>query len=213
MLRTTYHVEVEEVNFTHGLPAWMAESLSGSSTTKTFDYTNPYGSHYAMSAKGKAGDGAVLTGSPLSTSVVKVLEIEAIGVTVTGPAELSLGATSPGGAGIQLDALSIDTGADHSGRVRLLIRDGTAEGETTLFAAGRDIHLAGSATVIDDLDLAVIIDSEAKTAQAHLGYSYVSCGPEGFPVNQILAPTLKAALVVDGEAEVKVRRLTIGTYS
>ena len=215
MLRTTYHMEVEEVNFTHGLPAWMTEALTGSSTASSFDYTDPYGSHYAMTAKGNAGDGVTLTGSPMSTSVVKVLELEAIGVTVAGPCELILGLTSQpdGTAGIQLEAVPADAGVDYAGRVRLLLQDGASEGETTLFAEGRDIHLAESATVIEDLDLAVTVNCETKTAQAHLGYSYVSCGPEGFPVGQVLAPTVNAALVADGEASVKVRRMRIGTYT
>ncbi len=217
MLRTTYHVEIEEINFTHGLPAWMTESPTGPSTASTHDYTDPYGSHYAVTPRGKAGDGVTLTGAPMSTSVVKVLELEAIGVTATGPAELSLGLSSQpdGAARIQLDAVPADAGAGPAGRVRLLLQDGTAEGETTLFAAGSEgTHRpSDSGTVIEDVDLAVIVNSETKTAQAHLGYSYVSCGPEGFPVGQVLVPMVKAALVTDGEASVKVRRLTIGTYT
>ena len=41
LLRTTYHAEVEEVNFTHGLPAWMTQALTGLSTASTHDYTDP----------------------------------------------------------------------------------------------------------------------------------------------------------------------------
>ena len=57
LLRTTYHAEVEEVNFTHGLPAWMTQALTGLSTASTHDYTDPYGSHYAMIAEGKSRRG------------------------------------------------------------------------------------------------------------------------------------------------------------
>ena len=217
LLRTTYHVEIEEINFTHGLPVWMTESSTGPSTASTHDYTDPYGSHYAMSPRGKVGDGVMLAGSPMSTSVVKVLELEAIGVTATGPAELSLGLVSQPdeAAGIRLDAVPADAGVSPAGRVRLLLQDGSSGGETTLFAAGSEgTHRpSDSGTVIEDLDLAVIVNCEARTAQAHLGYSYVSCGPEGFPVGQVLAPMVKAALVADGEASVKVRRVRIGIYS
>ena len=215
LLRTTYHAEVEEVNFTHGLPAWMTESLTGSSTASTHDYTDPYGSHYAMIARGKTGDGVTLTGSPLSTSVVKVMELEAIGVTVDGPAELSLGLVSPndGAAGIQLDAVPIDAGVAQAGRVRLLLRDGSSEGKRTLFAEGNDGQILDGGTVIDDIDLGVIVNTETKSAQAHLGYSYVSCGPDGFPTGQVFAPGIRTALVADGEASAKVRRVTIGIYT
>lgn len=217
MLRTTYHVEIDEVNFTHGVPAWMTELPTGQSTASTHDYTDSYGSHYAMTPRGKAGDGITLSGSPLSTSVVKVLEIEAVGVTATGPVELALGlvSRSDGTAGVRLEALPADAGVDRAGQVRLRFEDGTAEGETILFAAGPEgTHRASDAgTVIEDLDLAVMVDTEAKTAQAHLGYSYVSCGPQGFPVGQVLVPAIRAALVADGEASVKLRRLTIGTYT
>ena len=156
LLRTTYHAEVEEVNFTHGLPAWMTQALTGLSTASTHDYTDPYGSHYAMIARGKAGEGVTLAGSPLSTSVVKVLELEAIGVTVDGPAELSLGLMSPndGVAGIQLEAVPIDAGVAQAGRVRLLLRDGSSEGKRTLFAEGNDGQILDGGTVIDDVDLA-----------------------------------------------------------
>ena len=215
LLRTTYHAEVEEVNFTHGLPAWMTQALTGLSTASTHDYTDPYGSHYAMIARGKAGEGVTLAGSPLSTSVVKVLELEAIGVTVDGPAELSLGLMSPndGVAGIQLEAVPIDAGVAQAGRVRLLLRDGSSEGKRTLFAEGNDGQILDGGTVIDDVDLAVIVNCETKTAQAHLGYSYVSCGPDGFPAGQVLAPGIRTALVADGEASAKVRRVTIGIYT
>jgi hypothetical protein len=215
LLRTTYHAEVEEVNFTHGLPVWMMESLTGSSTASAYDYTDPYGSHYAMIARGIAGDGVTLTGSPLSTSVVKVLELEAIGVTVDGPAELGLGLVSQvdGAVGIQLEAVPGDAGVGQAGRVELLLRDGSSEGKRTLFAEGSDGNLSDRGTVIEDLDLAVIVNCETKTAQAHLGYSYVSCGPEGFPAGQVLAPAIRTALVADGEASVKVRRMMIGIYT
>ena len=217
MLRTTYHVEIDEANFTHGLPAWLTESLTGSSTASTHDYTDPYGSHYAMAPRGKAGDGVMLAGSPMSTSVVKVVELEAIGVTATGPVELSLGLASPPdeAAGIRLAAVPADAGVAQAGRVRLLLQDGSSGGETTLFAAGSEgTHRpSDSGTVIEDLDLAVIVNCEARTAQAHLGYSYVSCGPEGFPVGQVLVPMIKAALVADGEASVKVRRMRMETYT
>ena len=215
LLRTTYHAEVEEVNFTHGLPAWMTQALTGLSTASTHDYTDPYGSHYAMIARGKAGEGVTLAGSPLSTSVVKVLELEAIGVTVDGPAGLRLGLVSPndGAAGIQLEAVPIDAGVAQAGRVELLLRDGSSEGKRTLFAEGGDGNLSDRGTVIEDLDLAVIVNCETKTAQAHLGYSYVSCGPDGFPAGQVLAPAIRTALVADGEASVKVRRMMLGIYT
>lgn len=217
MLRTTYHAEVEEVNFTHGLPAWMTESLTGSSTASSCNYTDPYGSHYAMAPRGQSGDGVRLGGTPLSTSVVKVLELEAIGVTATGPAELSLGFVSQpdGAAGIRLDAVPGNAGVASAGQVRLLLQDGAARGETTLFAAGSaGTHLRSDiGTAIEDLDLAVIVDCAKKTAQAHLGYSYVSCGPEGFPAGRMLVPMIRAALVEKGEALARVRRLTIGIYS
>jgi hypothetical protein len=217
MLRTTYHVEIEEINFTHGLPAWMTESPTGPSTASTHDYSDPYGSHYSMTPRGKAGDGVSLIGSPMSTSVVKVLEMEAIGVTAAGPVELSLGLASQldEAASIRLDAVPADSGVASAGQVRLVLQDGTSKGETTLFAAGS----AGThrptdiGTVIEDLDLAVIVDSEKKMAQAHLGYSYVSCGPQGFPVGQVLTPMVKAVLLAGGEASVKVRRVVIGTYT
>ena len=215
LLRTTYHAEVEEVNFTHGLPAWMTQALTGLSTASTHDYTDPYGSHYAMIARGKAGEGVTLAGSPLSTSVVKVLELEAIGVTVDGPAGLRLGLVSPndGAAGIQLESVPIDAGVAPAGRVRLVLRDGSSEGKRTLFAEGNDGQILDGGTVIDDIDLGVIVNCETKTAQAHLGYSYVSCGPDGFPAGQVLAPGIRTALVADGEASAKVRRVTIGIYT
>lgn len=215
LLRTTYHVEVEEVNFTHGLPDWLNETLTGSSTASTADYTDHYGSHYAMVARGRAGDGVTLRGAPLSTSVVKVLELEAVGVTVAGPAELTLGLISAtdGAEGIQLDAVPGDAGVAEEGRVRLLLRNGNSEGERVLFAEGGDGQISGDGTVIEDVDLAVIANSETGTAQAHLGYSYVSCGPEGFPADQVLTPIVRTALLADGEATAKVRRLTIGIYS
>ena len=214
LLRTTYHAEVEEVNFTHGLPAWMTQALTGLSTASTHDYTDPYGSHYAMIARGKTGEGVTLAGSPLSTSVVKVFELEAIGVTVDGPAKLSLGLVSPNnGAGIQLEAVPIDAGVAQAGSVRLLLRDGSSEGKRTLFAEGSGGQILDGGTVIDDIDLGVIVDSDAQTAQAHLGYSYVSCGPEGFPAGHVLAPAIRTALVTDGEASVKVRRMMIGIYT
>ena len=170
-----------------------------------------------MTPRGKAGEGVTLTGSPMSTSVVKVLELEAIGVTASGPVELSLGiASQPDeAASIRLDAVPADAGVASAGQVRLLLQDGTSESQTTLFAAGSEgTHRpSDSGTVIEDLDLAVIVDSEKKTAQAHLGYSYVSCGPDGFPVGQVLVPMLKAVLVADGEASVKVRRVIIGMYT
>ncbi|GEM_PF-2377919 len=215
ILRTTYHAEIDEINFTHGLPAWMTESLTGSSTTSTYDYTDPYGSNYEMVLKGKAGDGVTLSGSPMSTSVVKVLELEAIGVTVAGPAKLSLGLASQpyGAAGIHFDAIPGDAGVPQAGRVQLLLKNGEAEGERILFDEGSEEKISDSRTVIEDLDLAVIVNTEKKIAEAHLGYSYVSCGPDGFPAGKVLAPTLMATLVEDGEATVKVRRLKIGTYS
>lgn len=215
LLRTTYHVEVEEVNFTHGLPAWMSEALTGSSTASTQNYTDAYGSHYEMIAGGGAGDGVTLRGAPLSTSVVKVLELEAVGATVNGAAEFSLGLISAtdGVAGIHLDAVPGDAGVAEEGRVRLLLRDGNAEGNRILFAEGGDGQISGGGTVIEDVDLAVIANSETGTAQAHLGYSYVSCGPEGFPAGQVLAPAIRTALLADGEASAKVRRLTIGIYT
>ena len=119
LLRTTYHAEVEEVNFTHGLPDWLNETLTGSSTASTADYTDLYGSHYAMVARGRAGDGVTLRGAPLSTSVVKVLELEAVGVTVAGPAELTLGLGSypEGNSAIQLGAVPGDAGVAEEGRV------------------------------------------------------------------------------------------------
>lgn len=215
LLRTTYHAEVEEVNFTHGLPDWLNETLTGSSTASTADYTDLYGSHYAMVARGRAGDGVTLRGAPLSTSVVKVLELEAVGVTVAGPAELTLGLGShlDGNSAIQLGAVPGDAGVAEEGRVRLLLRDGNTDGERILFAEGGDGQISGDGTVIEDVDLAVIANSESRTAQAHLGYSYVSCGPEGFPADQVLAPVIRTALLADGEASAKVRRLTIGIYS
>lgn len=215
LLRTTYHVEIEEVTFTHGLPAWMTEGLTGSSTGTTHNYTAPYGSHYAMNAKGSVGNWATLSGTPFSTSVVKILELEAIGITLAGPAEITLGFAEPSdtSTGIRLEAVPADLGVAHAGRVRLVQQVGNKVGETTLFSEGKDKHLSDSATSIEDLDIAVIVDSEAKTSQAHLGYSYVSCGPEGFPVDQVLAPTLKANLLADGEATVKVRKVRIGTYT
>ncbi|MCE2440492.1 MAG: hypothetical protein J4F39_13830 [Candidatus Latescibacteria bacterium] len=215
LLRTTYHAEVEVVNFTHGLPAWMTQSLTGSSRASTYDYTDPYGSHYAMVPSGNAGEGVTLAGSPICMSVAKVLELEAVGVTVAGPTELTLGLVSPndGVAGIQLQAAPIDAGAAPAGRVRLLLRDGSSEGEQTLFAEGNDGQIHDGGTVIDDVDLGVIVDIDAKTAQAHLGYSYVSCGPEGFPDGQVLAPAIRTALVADGKASAKVRRMTIGIYT
>ena len=140
-----------------------------------------------MIARGKTGEGVTLAGSPLSTSVVKVFELEAIGVTVAGPAEFSLGLMSPNdvAAGIQLDAVPIDAGVAQAGRVRLLLRDGSSEGKRTLFAEGNDGQILDGGTVIDDLDLGVIVNCETKTARAHLGYSYVSCGPDGFPAGQV----------------------------
>ena len=215
LLRTTYHVEVEEINFTHGLPSWMTESTTGMSATSTHNDTDSYGSHYAMMAKGAAGDGVMLSGSPLSTSVVKVMELEAIGVTVEGPAKLSLGLASLSGgtAGIRLDAVPGDAGITQAGRVCLQLQDGVSEGETILFSEGSEEKISDSKTVIEDLDLAVIVNSDTKMVQAHLGYSYVSCGPEGFPLGQVLAPMIKAALVVDGEALTRVRRVKIGTYT
>ena len=215
LLRTTYHVEVEEVNFTHGLPDWLNETLTGSSTASTADYTDLYGSHYAMVARGRAGDGVTLRGAPLSTSVVKVLELEAVGVTVAGPAELTLGLGSypEGNSAIQLGAVPGDAGVAEEGRVRLLLRDGNSYGERVLFAEGGDGQISGDGTVIEDVDLAVIANSETGTAQAHLGYSYVSCGPDGFPADQVLAPAIRTTLLAEGEASAKVRRLTIGIYS
>lgn len=215
LLRTTYHVEVEEVNFTHGLPDWLSETLTGSSTASTADYTDLYGSHYAMVAMGRAGDGATLRGAPLSTSVVKVVELEATGVTVAGPAELTLGLGShpEGNSAILIGAVPGDAGVAEEGRVRLLLRDGNSEGERVLFAEGGDGQISGDGTVIEDVDLAVIANSESGTAQAHLGYSYVSCGPEGFPADRVLTPIVRTALLAEGEASAKVRRLTIGIYS
>ncbi len=215
LLRTTYHAEVEEVNFTHGLPAWMMQTLTGSSRAETCDYTDAYGSHYAMIARGNTGDGVTLSGSSLSMSVVKVVELVAVGVTVNGPAEFSLGFVSPtdNPAGIQLQAAPIEAGVAPAGRVRLLLRDGSSEGMQTLFAEGSDGQIGDGGTVIEDVDLGVIVDTEKKSAKAHLGYSYVSCGPEGFPVGQVLAPAIRTALIAKGEASTKVRRMTIGIYT
>lgn len=215
LLRTTYHAEVEEVNFTHGLPAWMKQSLTGSSSAATCDYTDAYGSHYAMIARGNAGAGVTLSGPCMSMTVVKVVELVAVGVTVAGPAEFSLGLVSPddGPAGIQLDAVPIDAGVAPAGRVRLVMRDGSSEGKQTLFAAGNDGQIQDGGTVIDDVDLGVIVNIEAKSARAHLGYSYVSCGPDGFPAGQVLAPAFRTALVANGEASARVRRMTIGIYT
>lgn len=215
LLRTTYHVEVEEVNFTHGLPDWLNETLTGSSTASTHNYTDVYGSHCEMIATGRAGDGVTLRGAPLSTSVVKVVELEAVGVTVKGAAELTLGLGSypEGNSAIQLGAVPGDAGVAEEGRVRLLLRDGNSDGERVLFAEGGDGQISGDGTVIEDVDLAVIANSETGTAQAHLGYSYVSCGPEGFPADQVLAPAIRTTLLAEGEASAKVRRLTIGIYS
>ena len=215
LLRTTYHAEVEEVNFTRGLPTWMTQSLTGSSGASTCDYTDHYGSHYAMIARRNTGDGVTLSGSSLSMSVVKVVELVAVGVTVNGPAEFSLGFVSPSDnpAGIQLDAVPIDAGAAPAGRVRLVMRDGSMEGEQTLFSEGSDGQISDGGTVIDDVDLGVIVNIEAKSAKAHLGYSYVSCGPQGFPTGQVLAPAIRTALVADGEASARVRRMTIGIYT
>lgn len=215
LLRTTYHVEVEEVNFTHGLPAWMMQTSTGSSGAETCDYTDPYGSHYGMIARGNTGDGVTLSGSSLSVSVVKVVELVAVGVTVNGPAEFSLGFVSPSDnpAGIQLEAVPVDAGVSPAGRVRLVMRDGSMEGEQTLFAEGGEGQIQDGGTVIDDVDLGVIVNIEAKSARAHLGYSYVSCGPQGFPSDQVLAPAIRTALLADGEASAKVRRVTIGIYS
>ena len=155
LLRTTYHAEVEEVNFTHGLPAWMMQTLTGSSRAETCDYTDAYGSHYTMIARGNTGDGVTLSGSSLSMSVVKVVELVAVGVTVNGPAEFSLGFVSPddGPAGIQLQAAPIEAGVAPAGRVRLLLRDGSSEGKQTLFAEGSDGQIGDGGTVIEDVDL------------------------------------------------------------
>ena len=215
LLRTTYHVEVEEVNFTHGLPDWLTATLTGSSTASTHNYTDVYGSHCEMIATGSVGDGVTLRGAPLSTSVVKVVELEAVGVTVKGAAELTLGLGSypEGNSAIQLGAVPGDAGVAEEGRVRLLLRDGNSDGERVLFAEGGDGQISGDGTVIEDVDLAVIANSETGTAQAHLGYSYVSCGPDGFPADQVLTPIVRTALLADGEATAKVRRLTIGIYS
>ncbi|MCY3765408.1 MAG: hypothetical protein OXH06_08275 [Gemmatimonadetes bacterium] len=215
LLRTTYHAEVEEVNFTHGLPAWMTQTLTGSSSAATCDYTDAYGSHYAMIARGNTGDGVTLSGSSLSMSVAKVVELVAVGVTVIGPAEFSLGFVSPSDrpAGIQLDAVPIEASAAPAGRVRLVMRDGSMEGEQTLFAEGNDGQIGDGGTVIEDVDLGVIVNVETKSAKAHLGYSYVSCGPQGFPTGQVLAPAIRTRLVADGEASTRVRRVTIGIYS
>ena len=215
LLRTTYHAEVEEVNFTHGLPAWMTQTLTGSSSAATCDYTDAYGSHYWMIARGNTGDGVKLSGSSLSMSVVKVVEMVAVGVTVNGPAEFSLGFVSPGDnpAGIQIDAVPIEAGVSPAGRVRLVMRDGSTDGEQTLFAEGNDGQIGDGGTVIEDVDLGVIVNVETKSAKAHLGYSYVSCGPQGFPVRRVLAPAIRTRLVADGEASAKVRRVTIGIYS
>lgn len=215
LLRTTYHAEVEEVNFTHGLPAWTTQTLTGSSSAATCDYTDGYGSHYAMIPSGDTGDGVTLKGSPVSMSVAKVVELVAVGVTVAGPAEFSLGFVSPtdNPAGIQLDAAPIEAGAAPAGRVRLVMRDGSMEGEQTLFAEGSDGQIGDGGTVIDDVDLGVIVNIETKSARAHLGYSYVSCGPEGFPSGQVLAPAIRTALVANGEGSARVRRVTIGIYT
>lgn len=215
LLRTTYHAEVEEVNFTHGPPAWMTQTLTGSSSAATCDYTDTYGSHYAMIASGDAGDGVTLSGPSLGMSVIKVVELVAVGVTVNGPAEFSMGFVSPSDspAGIQLDAVPIEAGMAPAGRVRLVMRDGSTEGEQTLFAEGNDGQIGDGGTVIEDVDLGVIVNIEAKSAKAHLGYSYVSCGPQGFPVGQVLAPAIGTALVANGKASAKVRRVTIGIYS
>ena len=215
MLRTTYQAEVEEVNFTHGQPAWMTQTLTGSSSATTCDYTNAYGSHYAMIARGNTGAGVTLSGPCMSMSVVKVMELVAVGVTVNGPAEFSLGFVSPSDnpAGIKLEAVPVDAGVPPAGRVRLVMRDGSMEGEQTLFAEGGEGQIQDGGTVIDDVDLGVIVNIEAKSAKAHLGYSYVSCGPQGFPTGQVLAPAIGTALVADGEASARVRRITIGIYS
>ena len=215
LLRTTYHAEVEEVNFTHGLPAWMTQTLTGSSSAATCDYTDAYGSHYWMIARGNTGDGVKLSGSSLSMSVVKVVEMVAVGVTVNGPAEFSLGFVSPSDnpAGIQIDAVPIEAGVSPAGRVRLVMRDGSTDGEQTLFAEGNDGQIGDGGTVIEDVDLGVIVNVETKSAKAHLGYSYVSCGPQGFPTGQVLAPAISTALVAAGEASAKVRRVTIGIYT
>ena len=215
LLRTTYHAEVEEVNFTHGLPAWMTQTLTGSSGAATCDYTDAYGSHYWMIARGNTGDGVTLSGSSLSMSVVKVVEMVAVGVTVNGPAEFSLGFVSPSDnpAWIKLEAVPVDAGVPPAGRVRLVMRDGSMEGEQTLFAEGNDGQIGDGGTAIEDVDLGVIVNVETKSAKAHLGYSYVSCGPQGFPTGQVLAPAIRTRLVADGKASAMVRRVTIGIYS
>lgn len=211
LLRETYHVEVDEINFTHGIPAYLKEAVSGDSTSFTRDYTDPYGSHYAAHPRGSAGHGVILRGSPLSTGVVKVVEVEAIGVTVSGPVQMSLGlAGLPEETDrIQLEVVPGAAGIDYAGRARLQAQEG-AGGRcrtATLFADG------AVKTDLSDLDMGVFVDCDKRLAQAHVSYTWVETGGDGFPAGKVMCPMIKGILLVDRASPViQVRRLRIAVY-
>lgn len=209
LLRETYHTEVDEINFTHGIPVYLKETLSGDSTSSTRDYTDPYGSHYAMHPRGSSGHGVVLMGSPLSTGVVKVIEMEAIGVTVAGPVQMSLGlAHLPGDADrIQLDVVPGAAGVEYAGRAQLQVQEGDRGKAATLFADGT------LTTDLSDLDMGLFIDCGKRLAQAHVSYTWVGTEGEGFPVGKVLCPMIKGILLTDhGSPVIQVRRLRIAVY-
>lgn len=211
LLRETYHVEVEEINFTHGIPPYLKETVSGNSAAFTRDYTDPYGSHYAMSPRGTTGHGVILSGSPLSTGVVKVVEMEAIGVTVTGPVQMSLGLSNlPEDTDrIQLDVVPGDAGVECAGRAQLQLKEGAGNRcrTATLFADGTP------KTDLTDLDMGLLADCDRKSAEAHVSYTWVGTEGDGFPVRTVLCPVLRATLLVDrGSPAIQIRRLKVAVY-
>ncbi|MDA0748651.1 MAG: hypothetical protein O2954_19200, partial [bacterium] len=190
LLRETYHVEIDEINFTHGLPTWFTEISSGGTVSSTHDYTHPYGSHYAAMLQGVTGEGVVLSGSPLRTGVVKVFEMEVLGMTVSSSTRLSLGLESlPSGTDrIVLETVPANAGSVSAGCAQLQVQAGNGGEAVTLFDEG-------SETVIDDLDLGIVIDCEQKRVEAHVGYSWVGMDADKFPMDQVLHPVLAGRLL------------------
>lgn len=206
LLRETYHLEAEDAHFTHGIPAHLKEVLSGDSASATWNYTHAFGSHYALFPRGLCGQGGILSGSPLSTGVVKVFEMEATGISASGAVRVGLGLASETGDAVLLDVVPGDAEIDSAGSAYLSLRAGDERQETPLFKPG-------SATMISELDLGIFIDCEKRSAQAHVGYTYIEARDAGFPVGKILYPVLRGMLLTDGHLpEIRVRRLRWTVY-
>jgi len=211
LLRETYHVESEEINFTHGIPDILDEKLTGETTSAARDYTHPYGSHYSMKLEGSEGNEGVLYGPPLRTDVVNILEFEAVSICASGPFALEIGLSSLPEASDQalISVVPGSADAENAGSSLIKIQNGETgkSKKQVLFKESDKLN-------INDIDIGILIDCDAENIKAHIDYSWAEVEGEGFPSGRIVHPVVRGVVLNDSaNSFIKVRRLNLTIYS